>query len=733
MDQPSWIGRTLSGRYKIEALLGQGGMSAVYKASDPNLKRVVAVKLIHSHLSADPSFVQRFESEAAAVASLRHTNIVQVFDFNNNSGVYYMVLEFIPGETLHDRLKRLAENNRILSMAEALKFTLDISDAMAYAHRRGMVHRDIKPANIMLDVQGQAILMDFGIVKIMGGDSHTSTGAVVGTASYMPPETIRGESADHRSDIYSLGVTLFEMLSGRPPFVADSAMTLMMMHVNDPVPDVRNFRPDVHPEVVAILERCLAKNREERYQSAGELSAHLKRLIETIEAQATALVKPGLPAGQDARAADSTRGGAPAQPESAAGWGNGGEQGSHAPQDSPIKTKSNLIRYLIAGGALALVLFAVSGALLLRNISARIAPETENTPALPAFTATFEEVVTPPGLETFTATIPLETDLPAVTLAPTAVLVLDVQHSLFPAASFTEGRPIFDVESNDTGAEKRAPYGDSYAFNILERPFLQDMTYIADLDISSFNIRRSDDWYYVSFDIIGTDPNNPLGILYGVELDQDLDGFGDFMIIAEPPYAEEWSTTGVRVYADANRDAAGDSPNKSDAPFTSDGFETFLFDGSQPNNADPDLAWTRFYGEHSIQFAFKSSWAGESFMYTVITDAGLKDVTSMDYNDRFSPAEAGSPVRSSEHYPLLSLYAVDNTCRGAIGFTPKGYESRLCSVLAPPTPTTKPTLVTVTPTADSLACQPPPEGCPADAPNWWPAPHCACSTTPYTP
>src|SRR5512134_1694031 len=263
MDQPTWIGRTLSGRYKIEALLGQGGMSAVYKATDPNLKRVVAIKLIHPHLSSDPMFVLRFESEASAVASLRHSNIVQVYDFNNDNGVYYMVLEFIPGETLQDRLKRLNDTGRKLPVEDALKFTTNISDAMGYAHQRGMVHRDIKPANIMLDVHGQAILMDFGIVKILGGEAHTSTGAVVGTARYMSPEIIRGEVADHRSDIYSLGVTLYEMLSGRPPFLADSAMTLMMMHLNDPVPDVRGFRPDIHPEIVAVIQKCLAKDRNE--------------------------------------------------------------------------------------------------------------------------------------------------------------------------------------------------------------------------------------------------------------------------------------------------------------------------------------------------------------------------------------------------------------------------------------------------------------------------------------
>ncbi len=295
MDQPTWIGRTLSNRYRIDALLGQGGMSAVYKATDPNLKRVVAIKLIHSHLSTDPSFVQRFESEASAVASLRHPNIVQVYDFNNDNGVYYMVLEFIPGETLQDRLKRLAENGRQLSLQEAINFTINIADAVGYAHQRGMIHRDIKPANIMLDVQGQGILMDFGIVKILGSDSHTSTGAVVGTARYMSPELIRGEVADHRSDLYSLGVTLYEMLSGRPPFVADSAMTLMMMHLNDPVPNVRGFRQDVPAELVRILEKLLAKDRNARYQSAAELTADLRRALATLSmgaGQATTVSAP---------------------------------------------------------------------------------------------------------------------------------------------------------------------------------------------------------------------------------------------------------------------------------------------------------------------------------------------------------------------------------------------------------------------------------------------------------
>ena len=173
MKQPRWIGQTLSGRYKLEELLGQGGMSAVYKATDPNLRRVVAIKMVHPHLSSDPSFMRRFEEEAAAIASLRHPNIVQVFDFTTDEDVNYMVMEFVPGETLQDRLKRLNDSNRRMSLEEALRITINICDALSFAHKCGMVHRDIKPANIMLDVNNQAILMDFGIVKIISEpDGH---------------------------------------------------------------------------------------------------------------------------------------------------------------------------------------------------------------------------------------------------------------------------------------------------------------------------------------------------------------------------------------------------------------------------------------------------------------------------------------------------------------------------------------------------------------------------------
>lgn len=276
MSKPSWIGHTIGGRYKLEALLGQGGMSAVYKATDPNLRRTVAVKLIHSHLASDPEFVRRFEEEAAAVAQLRHPNIVQVFDFNHDDDVYYMVLEYVPGNTLQDKLSELSKAGRTLSIEEVKKLAVPLCRAVDYAHKQNMIHRDLKPANVMITPEGQAILMDFGIVKMLGGDTHTATGILVGTAAYMSPEQVQGKRPDHRADVYALGVMLFEMVSGHRPFEGDSAMSTMMMHLNEPVPDIQQINPAAPAGLVTVIQKAMAKDPAERYQSAAEMAAALE-------------------------------------------------------------------------------------------------------------------------------------------------------------------------------------------------------------------------------------------------------------------------------------------------------------------------------------------------------------------------------------------------------------------------------------------------------------------------
>ena len=385
MTQSSWIGRTISDRYEIQELLGQGGMSAVYKANDPNLRRVVAVKIIHPHLSSDPEFVRRFEEEAAAVAQLRYPNLIQVYDFNHDEETYYIIFEFVPGESVEMRLKRMKTAERPMDIAEVTEIVAQTADGLQYAHTKGLIHRDIKPANIMLNVTGDPIVMDFGIAKIMGGTQHTATGAVLGTARYMSPEQIKGERIDPRTDIYSLGITLFEMLGGRPPFKADSAMTLMMMHMTDPVPNLQDLRSDVPAEMVAVVNKSLAKDREDRYQTAAEFAAALRSIGKGAAAPIvaatmfeTAVPKPADPAmtvlepvdtssgvdtGAVALAAAAAAAGTTAPPPStaASGAGIGAPPAGTTSSAAPPQQSGGSRTLLYAGGAAILLLLIAIG------------------------------------------------------------------------------------------------------------------------------------------------------------------------------------------------------------------------------------------------------------------------------------------------------------------------------------------------------------------------------------
>jgi len=292
MEQ-KWIGRTFNDRYEILELLGTGGMSSVYKAKDPHLDRVVAVKIIHPHLSVSDDFIRRFRAEAQSVAQLRHPNIVQVFDFDTSDDTAFIVFEFVPGENLQERLARMTEQGRVMPAEEVTSISGQIAGALDYAHERGLVHRDVKPANILLDVHGDAMLADFGIVKITDDVQHTATGAVVGTARYMSPEQIKGGQLDGRSDLYSLGIAMFEMASGQLPYRAESAMTIMIMHVNDPVPDMDGA--GIADPLGAVITRTLAKNPEDRFATGSDLAAALRE-PDFVAQPASTASDPGPPA-----------------------------------------------------------------------------------------------------------------------------------------------------------------------------------------------------------------------------------------------------------------------------------------------------------------------------------------------------------------------------------------------------------------------------------------------------
>jgi serine/threonine protein kinase len=272
-------GKTL-GKYRLVEQLGRGGMAEVYKAYQPGLDRYVAVKVMHSFLSEDKDFLARFQREAKLVASMRHPNIVQVHDFDVESGLSYMVMEFIDGETLKGRLQNLEEKNQWISIDEAVRISLLVGSALKYAHRLGMVHRDVKPANVMIDKQGNVILTDFGIAKIFSGGGATqltATGAMVGTPSYMAPEQGMGQPGDERSDIYSLGVMLYQLVTGRLPYEADTPLAVVIKHINESLPMPRQANPEVPESVERVILKAMAKNPDDRYQHVGEMLNDLKR------------------------------------------------------------------------------------------------------------------------------------------------------------------------------------------------------------------------------------------------------------------------------------------------------------------------------------------------------------------------------------------------------------------------------------------------------------------------
>jgi len=283
---------------------------------------------------------------------------------------------------------------------------------------------------------------------------------------------------------------------------------------------------------------------------------------------------------------------------------------------------------------------------------------------------------------------------PAMTLiaqvfTPTsAVTHLTTPEDVSPGGNFN-----YDVESSGTAAEHRAPYGDSYRLNLFERPFTQSvMDYLPELDIVTFRLSQDSNWDYVFIELVGGDMNSQIVVDYGVEIDQDRDGHGDILVWAQPPYTTGWSTNTVRVYTDSNNDTGGASPEKSDAPFPGDGYDTIVFDQGQGN--DSDLAWVRLdpHTPSSVQFAFKRTLPGNSFMWGVWADAGLRDPAKFNYNDRFTEAEAGSPEVNEKDYPIKAVSQVDDTCWVPIGFVPNGYEPHLCPPLEPPsTKSAKPT------------------------------------------
>lgn len=384
-----WAGRTLS-KVQIQRPLGRGGMAEVYLGRHTTLNRPVAVKILHAHLTGDEELTKRFLAEAQAVAGLRHTNIVQVFDFDVVDGRPFIVMELLEGLSLADYLRSLHESGLTLPLNTVARLIGSVASALDYAHSQGIIHRDIKPANIMLR-QGRApinphlpllpdvepVLTDFGIARLTTATTQTATGTVLGTPAYMSPEQIRGEAIDARSDIYSLGVVLYEMLAGQPPFDVDTTpAAILVKHLQEQPPPV----PQVNPEVQAIVNKALAKNPDQRYQRAADLARDLQATL-------------GPTAATQIAGAGRAR---PPAPPSRRGW-----------------IWAAVAGVLVIGGLVTLG----AGLLAFRLLSPRLFPSPTQTPARVAAAAASPAPATKP------AAAPPATSAPATSSSPSGFAV----------------------------------------------------------------------------------------------------------------------------------------------------------------------------------------------------------------------------------------------------------------------------------------------------------------------
>lgn len=271
----SLVGKSM-GRYQLTEQLGEGGMATVYKAFDTSLDRYVAIKVIVSSQQSSSNFLKRFEREARALARLSYPNIVNVHDYGEEDGIPYLVMEYLPGGTLKEMM------GQPMHYADAARLLAPIARALEYAHSQNIIHRDVKPANILMTASGQPMLSDFGIAKMLSEEQNTAltgVGVGIGTPEYMAPEQGRGLEVDHRADIYALGVMLYELITGRKPYRADTPMAVIIKHIQEPIPQARAYVPNLPEMVERILSHAMSKEPENRYQSMKEFAADLENLI----------------------------------------------------------------------------------------------------------------------------------------------------------------------------------------------------------------------------------------------------------------------------------------------------------------------------------------------------------------------------------------------------------------------------------------------------------------------
>jgi Serine/threonine protein kinase len=380
------------GRYEIKAEIGRGGMATVYHAYDPRFEREVALKVLPREMLHDPQFRTRFEREAKTIAMLEHPAIVPVYDFGEEEGQPYFVMRYMTGGSLTDRMKQGP-----MPLQEVVRLFKRLAPALDEAHAKGIIHRDLKPGNILFDQYGDPYISDFGIAKIAANQTNVTGSAIMGTPAYMSPEQAQGEGIDGRSDIYGLGVILFELLTGTQPYHGDTPMSVVVKHITDPVPHILDVKPDLPPAIEAVIEKAMAKNRDERFSTVKEMTEALE-MVERGDSLDMGMV--------DKTLVNSSRTVISPKPTPAPGTIQGKQAQKPGPSTGGPRKKTGL--WIGLGGAGLLVcVVAVAGIFILKD----------KIPFLAAPTPTRSIITATPN--TPTVRVPTITTIPAV-LNPTA-------------------------------------------------------------------------------------------------------------------------------------------------------------------------------------------------------------------------------------------------------------------------------------------------------------------------
>ena len=501
-----WVGRELA-EYFVFERIGAGSMAEVYKALQPSMDRMVGIKILSAGLAHDPQFVARFRREVQIVASLEHPHILPVIDFGESANTLYLVMRYVNGGTLHDLIEQGP-----MQPATVLRYLTEIGEAIDYAHERRVVHRDIKPRNVLLDQQGNPFIADFGLAKLIESGGITNSGVeMIGTPHYMSPEQARGQPVDGRSDLYSLGVLLFQMFTGRVPFDGDSTVGIVMKHINAPVPDVTESWPALPPALNAVVARAMAKQPEDRYPTAHALTAAVADALGTA-VLAGPIVSNSLVAGKKHRAWPAGRGSLTAWRKLGilAQWGGRKLIGRQSGPENLADVFGRLFptrsqRRLLWGGLLLLLgvvfvvltglrgfvaaappLTALAGASQTTEAAALLASTETPAPAATASAAPTQAATTPPPVPTSTvqptSTPPPPSDTPQATALPVTRRVSEQDGMallLVPAGPFLYGSRASDAGARDDEQPQQTIYLDAFWIDRTEVTVAQFTQFVA--------------------------------------------------------------------------------------------------------------------------------------------------------------------------------------------------------------------------------------------------------------